>query len=69
MTRTAFAAEIARLENASPSRIPSFAEARAARLVELRALLSTLPADEPEVKDERLEGLLRRIQGGDRFGR
>lgn len=45
-------------------------EARAARIVELTALVETLPADpEFEIRDERLECLLCRVSGGDKFGR
>lgn len=70
MTRTAALAEVARLQNLKPSTIAAFNESRAAKIAELTALAETLPADsEPEIKDERLENLLGRIQGGDRFGR
>lgn len=70
MTRTAALVEVARLQNLKPSTIAAFNESRAAKIAELAALAETLPADsEPEIKDERLENLLGRIQGGDRFGR
>jgi len=70
MTRTAATAELTRLQNLTPTTIASFAQSRAARISELTTLIETLPADtDPEVKDERVENLLSRVQGGDRFGR
>jgi hypothetical protein len=45
MNRNDLAAEIARLEAATPSRVASFNEARAARLADLRAKLATMPTE------------------------
>lgn len=43
--RTDIAAEIARIESATPSRVASFAKAREERLAALRAELAALPEE------------------------
>lgn len=45
MTRTMITAEIARIESSAPSRFASISASRAARLVELNAMLATATQD------------------------
>lgn len=68
MTTDAIRNELTRLEAATPSTIAAFAESRAARIAELKHLL-TLPRDEPAPHDKRLETALRNSGGGDQFDR
>ncbi len=58
MNRNDIAAEIARLEAATPSRFASFNEDRAARLADLRAKLAAMPAEVPTYRDEALDKLI-----------
>lgn len=70
MTRTAATAELARLQAATPSKLASFNESRAARIVELQALIETLPAEAIVTDDERkTSAILARYEGGDQFDR
>lgn len=69
MDRNALASELSRLQNATPTSIESFAVRRAARITEIEGLLASMQAPEVVEKDEKLDSLLARIQGGDKFGR
>lgn len=60
LTRTDIAAEIARLEAATPSRIESFNRSRAERLSALREQLASMPVD-VEPFDRKVEAQIARF--------
>ncbi len=68
-------AELARLENARPPTVTAFAEARVARIAEIKAALATVEIDPAPSNEQarreylQVERALKNAGGGDKFGR